>query len=331
MSETSIKTKCLYLQRIALRLFKPRVPRSLWIGVTYRCQCKCTHCFLGPQLNKGMSEMTFDEICRIIESARHAGFMEVCFFGGEPLLREDLFDLIRFTTKKGLLSAMFTNGILIDAEKAGELKRSGLSLCNVSLDSASPEDHDRFRGHEGCFEKAVAGIRHLRESGIKCNIWTYANKRAARDPELKALKAVIELGRKLDIQGVNILFPISAGNMADRRESVLNSDEREHVRKLYAPPFVEMEFSREDCRCHAGFQIIYISPAGDVSPCPVIAESYGNIFQEPLISIIERVNREFVESKITKCGDCIINVISSEEKLDEKLSMGNKEITSQQK
>ncbi|MBI5198314.1 MAG: radical SAM protein [Nitrospirae bacterium] len=305
-SATPLRTKWLYLRREVLRRFNPVIPRQLWIGVTYRCQCQCIHCCLGPLLNKEKDELTRREIFQLIETARHLGFMEVSYFGGEPLLREDLTDLIRFSSSRGLLSSIYTNGIRLTREKAKELRKAGLFFCNISLDSSSPEIHNQLRRSKECFEKAVDGIRYLTELGVRCSIWTYVKKSDIQD-DLQDLKSLIGMARRLEVRKVVILFPMASGNWLCGAESMLTLEERERVRPLHSPPFSVLEFPREDAHCNAGRRMVYVTPQGDVSPCPTVPHFFGNIRREALPDILKKLNTGFVEGKVGGCGECVMN------------------------
>ena len=108
-AETSFVTRWFHARQKILRRFRPYIPCQLYIGVTHRCQCDCVHCCLGPLLNKNRDELSPQEIHRLITAAKGLGFQEVSYFGGEPLLREDIDDLIRFSSSKGLQTSIYTN------------------------------------------------------------------------------------------------------------------------------------------------------------------------------------------------------------------------------
>jgi radical SAM protein with 4Fe4S-binding SPASM domain len=93
----------------------------------------------------------------------------VMFSGGEPLLREDIFELIGRATLLDLRSVLSTNGTLIDAAVADRLRQVGVGYVGVSLDGIG-QVHDRFRGQEGAFVRALAGLRHCRQAGLKVGL-----------------------------------------------------------------------------------------------------------------------------------------------------------------
>ena len=295
------------VHRKVRRLLGHKAPPQLWIAVTYNCQCRCGHCAVGPELNKKTNELNRTEITSILEEASFLGFRRVAFFGGEPLLRPDLPDIIKDTSKSGLLSTIYTNGILLNREYVHRLKEAGLDKCNISMDSPDSNVHDKFRHYEGCFERAIEGIRNLKEVNISTSIWTHVSKQDVSRNELKDLKRLIQMGRELNVSSIMILFPMATGNWLCGWNEILTREEREQVRKLLEPPFVGMEFPDEMATCRGGRMFVYIKPDGSVTPCPSIASIFGNIRQESLRSILRRIEKDFCCIAAEHQGDCVFN------------------------
>jgi len=131
-----------------------------------------------------MGELTTEEARALIEDLARFGSPVILFSGGEPLLRKDLFHLVRLATERGMRAVLSTNGTLIREKTAKDLKRIGLSYVGVSLDGMR-ETHDRFRGIKGAFDAALRGIRNCQEAGIKVGLRFTMNRRNARDiPEI---------------------------------------------------------------------------------------------------------------------------------------------------
>jgi MoaA/NifB/PqqE/SkfB family radical SAM enzyme len=299
------------LKRAALGLAGYHLPRQLYIGLTYRCQCRCAHCNVSASRQAGPDELGASEIKELISEAKKFQIPKIIFFGGEPLLKAELPEFVSYASSLGLLPALFTNGILL-ADKILELKRAGLQRCKVSLDSSRPEVHDKFRGHPGCFDMAVEGIRKAVRSGVKCTIYTIVSKEDAAGG-LSDLKALIALAKNWNAHNVVILFPMAAGDWTGKeREVLLTRAERDKVRALYDPPFVCMEFPREDTPCRAGRRLIYIDPRGNVSPCPSIPVNneglggMGSIRRESFRSVLLGFKKNSLPGRACK-GDCAMN------------------------
>ncbi len=298
----------LWKRRFLKFLGRP-VLEQLWIGVTYVCQCRCIHCGVctNKTYNATEAELGTEEIKGLISAARSLSIPKVALFGGEPLLRDDIVDVVSFASSSGLKSVIYTNGILLDRKTVRALKEAGLTKCNVSLDSSFKEEHDRRRGYRGCFEKAVKGIRCAIDEGLRCSIWTYASKNDVRNNDMADLRGLIRLARDLGVYNIMILFPAAAGNWQGMPEVLLTMEEREKVRSLYNPPFVIMEFPREDTRGTGGRSFVYITPYGDVTPCPFLQDSYGNVRDVTLKEALRRLRSERTPVTVCGSGQCMMN------------------------
>lgn len=305
LKDTGAKTRALYLLRQVRKRFLPWVPIQLYLGVTYRCQCRCLHCAMGPRLNDQAREMTDVEIKRLIVQARQIGVIEVIFFGGEPLMRPGITDLIRFTRSQGLLPVLFTNGIQLTPTRVRELKDAGLHQANISLDSGDPQVHDQNRRFPGCFDRAVAGIRNLVDQQIKCTIWTFANRDKLKN-DLKDMRDLVAVGKDLKVDRIIVLFPIATGNWVCAWEEILTPAERLQFRTIMDWRFVLLEFYGENAYCRAGKKVFYISPEGDVFPCPGVPLSYGHAVSEHMLKILRRMHKDLGAFSCRARGDCIM-------------------------
>lgn len=291
---------------------------QLWIAVTYNCQCRCEHCVVGPELNEKTDDLSQNEIYNILKDARSLGIRRVSFFGGEPLLRRDLPDIIRDTKKVGLRSTIYTNGLLLSEDNVKSLKEAGLDRCNVSLDSSDSNTHDQFRHYKGCFDKAIEGIGYLLKANISTSIWTHVSKKDVSINGLSDMKRLIQMGREIGVSNIMILFPMASGNWLCGWDEILTKEERERVRELLDPPFVRMEFPHEMTTCKGGRLFAYIKPDGNVTPCPTVPNVFGNVRQESLRKILQRINKDYCCFTKSHQGDCVLNDPSFCEKLSNK-------------
>lgn len=305
-TDTSLLTKWLYIRRQARKLVGRASPIQLWLGMTYRCQCRCVHCCQGPYLGSDVSELSEEQFRQLIDVARRLGALEVVFFGGEPLLRRDTISLIAYARRRGMLSHLFTNGILLDEERTRALKEAGLFRVNISIDAADAEEHDERRRLPGCYEKAIAGIRRLVALNIRCIIWTYASKRDVAQKNMSDLEGVVALGKELGVNGVYVCFPVATGNWACGQHEMLTLEERGRVRVFQSDPFVELEFPEETSPCRGGIRMLYVSPDGRLSPCPCIPYIYGDVRKEPLDTIAKRMWKEMRRYQREAGGQCIM-------------------------
>jgi 12,18-didecarboxysiroheme deacetylase len=169
-----------------LQFSQDKKPVVVW-NCTRRCNLKCVHCYSHSANKDYPGEMTTDQGKALIEDLAQFGAPVILFSGGEPTLRNDLYELAEFAVAQGMRAVISTNGTNITPEVASRLKDIGLSYVGVSLDGMR-ETNDKFRGQVGAFDEALAGIRNCLEAEIKVGLRFTINKRNAADiPEIFTL------------------------------------------------------------------------------------------------------------------------------------------------
>ena len=178
-----------------LQFSKDKKPVVVW-NMTQRCNLKCVHCYahaIDPSSHE--DPISNEKAKEIIDDLAQFGAPVMLFSGGEPLVREDLVDLAKYATSKGMRAVISTNGTLITKSKAKELKEVGLSYVGISLDGAE-EVHDKFRGVKGSFKKALQGVENCQAEGLKVGLRFTINKRNAMEiPHLFDLIGTMEVPR----------------------------------------------------------------------------------------------------------------------------------------
>ncbi len=142
---------------------KKPIPVTVW-NATSRCNLKCVHCYADAGSRRS-GELTTEEAKEMIEDLASIKVPVLLISGGEPLMREDIFDLIEFAKSRGLHCSLSTNGTLIDGEVAERLKEAGVDYVGVSLDGLE-RTNDEFRGLKGAFKKALEGLVNAKDVGI---------------------------------------------------------------------------------------------------------------------------------------------------------------------
>jgi len=125
------------------------------------CNAKCWTCISWTE-SENDAVLSFSKASHIIDRLAEAGFTKVCFTGGEPMLRKDLFRLLALAKRKGFTTELVSNGLLINERKARLLVDSKLDILIVSIDAADPQLNDRLRGIEGYHELALAAVENIR-------------------------------------------------------------------------------------------------------------------------------------------------------------------------
>ena len=138
------------------------LPRVLW-ELNTTCNLNCSWCHARPHDSKGISTTEVEEGLALIKKW---GIRGVIFSGGEPFLRPDILHLLKFAASLDMDVDVCTNATLID-EHAAQVLSGVLSEISVSIDSANPLIHNKLRGAPNAWERAVAGISQLKQSGLE--------------------------------------------------------------------------------------------------------------------------------------------------------------------
>lgn len=178
-----------------LQFAKDKKPVVVW-NMTQRCNLKCVHCYAhAVEPSRHKDPISTDQAKAIIDDLAAFGAPVMLFSGGEPLVREDLVELAKYATSRGMRAVISTNGTLITKAKARELKGVGLSYVGISLDGAE-EVHDRFRAVPGSYKMALKGVENCQAEGLKVGLRFTINKRnAAEIPHLFDLIEAMEVPR----------------------------------------------------------------------------------------------------------------------------------------
>ena len=147
--------------KYAFSRFWTHKPVILTHSVTSKCNCECKICDVWRKKNC-TNEMSTCEIFQMLNEAKKLNFVSYVVWGGEPLLRSDMLDILQYAHELNLYTSIITNGVNL-AEKARRIVET-VDLIWVSLDHYS-DYHDEMRGRNGSFKKAVEGITRLRREG----------------------------------------------------------------------------------------------------------------------------------------------------------------------
>jgi radical SAM protein with 4Fe4S-binding SPASM domain len=154
---------------IESNIINPRLQIVAW-EITRSCNLFCSHCRASAHSGPYPGELSTEECFKLIDQIHEVGKPIIILSGGEPLLRQDVFEVGRYATNKGFRVVMGTNGTLITREIAAKMREMPLSRISVSIDFPSPELQDNFRGQKGAYEAAITGIENAQKAGIEVQI-----------------------------------------------------------------------------------------------------------------------------------------------------------------
>ena len=273
------------------------------IGLTYRCQLNCVHCGVYGQRDDSRSELSREEVFDLIDQSYSLGIYFIIFSGGEPLMRDEISDYVKHSVNRGIMAAVSTNGLLLSKGVILELKKSGISFINLSIDSADPAMHDKLRGLNGCFLKASQAITDCVKVGIPVLVSTYATKENIASRELEK---IISFSRCIGASGVRVLLAARAGKWSNCLDLSLSEAEKEYLGSLLDPCYVYFEgVCNKFTECNAALKkLLYVSAYGDVQPCSFVPINFGNIRNDTLAGIWLRMSKNDFYSSLNAC-ECI--------------------------
>ena len=201
-------------------------PRLVFWETTAACNLVCSHC----RRTEVADELSPDELSReeaesLIDEMSGWGRTILVFSGGEPLMRPDIFRLMRYANEKGVIVALATNGTLIDQDLAKRIRESGVDRVSISLDGADEATHDVLRRLPGSFQSAIAGAQALRAEGVPLQINVTVAKHNADQ-----LDEMVSLAKDLGAAALHLflLVPVGCG-MEIAEDQTLQADAYEET------------------------------------------------------------------------------------------------------
>jgi radical SAM protein with 4Fe4S-binding SPASM domain len=283
-----------------------------------------------------------DEAFRIIDDISSYAKPVVVLSGGEPLLRDDVFDIARYGTKRGLRMCLATNGTLVDDALCEKIKESGIRIVSLSLDGSSEEVHDDFRKQKGAFAGTIRAAGLFRDHGIEFIINSSFTRRNQEE-----IPKVYKLAKEIGATAWYMFMIVPTGRGEEIMNELISKEDYEDilewhyrmekdekdilVRPTCAPHYYRIvlqqskeegeKFERRSLKfstggakgCIAGQLIALIDVDGNILPCSYFPKSAGNIRERSFKDIWENSElfkelRDFKKYK-NKCGSCeYINV-----------------------
>jgi len=273
------------------------IPCSTYVALTNKCGFNCWHC---SKADRQGEELRKEVWIQIMKKLQDIGVSIIGFTGGEPLLREDLEDIIKSIDSRST-TILFTSGDGLTSEKAKSLKDAGLFYVAISLDHYDKVKHNKLRGSDRAFDVAVQAI----ENSLKNGFYTAVQLTVRKDfLNRKSMDKYIEFVKYLGAQEIRIAEPMPTGRLMNEKADIfLDESEREllknyHIEanrngnlpKIEAIPYLESE---ELYGCVAGTQHLYIDAFGNLCPCDFTPLSFGNVHEEGFDVVYQRLREQF--------------------------------------
>jgi MoaA/NifB/PqqE/SkfB family radical SAM enzyme len=251
-------------------LAKTSGPSHAQIGVTNACPQRCEYCYNRNRQGKPMDKET---ILKTARELKQMGVVWLGLTGGEPLLNDDLVEIVDNVSGDCAVK-LFTTGCTLTREKATQLRQAGLFSVSVSLDHWQEEEHDQGRRYQGAFQKALKGIKLFQEAGgIQVGVSAVLSREMIVNDRVEEFLDFLEgLGVheawlsevKPSLEAYwndNLIITEADRLKLVKLQNVYNSQGKMTVNYLG-------HFEGKECfGCNAGNKMVYVDAFGDVSPC----------------------------------------------------------------
>jgi MoaA/NifB/PqqE/SkfB family radical SAM enzyme len=282
--------------------------------ITNRCPCKCRSCLW---LHNDWEDVPLADLQRFYLEAKEQGFIATAISGGEPFIRKDLGQILRFVKEEaGMPILLFNTGWYLKERMDEVLPYIDMML--VSLDSARPERHDEIRGLRGLFDRLVEAVvlAKTRYPDISYQFNCCVQKGIA--DEIDGLLALTEeMGLRISFDVITEYRHGEGGGAFTRTEMGLPASELREVcstilekkragapilnSELYFQYFVE---GRPGYRCHFPKLAMSLDGRGYVEDCLNLDSPIANIREMPLKEIMELQRFRQLRRDAEKCSSC---------------------------
>jgi AdoMet-dependent heme synthase len=317
------------------RIFRENIPYSGSLELTHRCNLSCRHCYQFSPRSGG--ELDTGQWKKVLEDLAAAGCLFLAITGGEPLLREDLPELIDAAASRGYALTLQTNGVLLDAATARLLGRYPTLRVDVSVYGAKTSTHDGFTGMDGSLAAARRAMELLRENGVPLML-----KATVGGFNLDEVEGIAALADSLGVKAVfsSLIFPCNDRGTAptalrlddaglERFIRFETSYMRENICELMGVDatglsYEDMAAFLHKCavdpaqiqgesrhHCGGGSTVFAINPYGDVYPCVAFPLVVGNVIKDNFTDIWkdspELIRLRGLEDDLPEhCRDCVL-------------------------
>lgn len=311
------------------------VPLGVSCEITRRCNANCVDCF-SKDPSPTPVEMDTDAWKALVKESKNANVFSFSFLGGEPLLREDIGELIQSASEHRLLPSMHTNGYDLTADTVKQLASNGLWAVRITLDGCTPQTQDTFRGLEGLYHRVIQAIGLLRQHGVVVQVGSTLAQQTYRE-----IPTVMKMVADMDVSTIVLsrIYSVGPGiynkDLALRPEQYLEilpelfeaasslniGIQYPDIPAVYFEKTIGLDVYRNLQElgqieiCSAGVFACNVGPQGDVTPCDVsVGISLGNVQEQSLLEIwktsptLEHL-RTLTKAQQEPCKNCRLHTV----------------------
>jgi MoaA/NifB/PqqE/SkfB family radical SAM enzyme len=264
---------------------------------SYLCNFQCTHCSAEYYMDRhkkkvfkiedARTKIDLADVRELSKQADELGLARFVITGGEPLVMKDFDEVVEAINPDKHYIITDTNGWFLDNNRAKHLKSIGVEKVQLSLDSMIEKDHDEFRNKPGSYKRVIKAIDSSLDAGLNLLLSTVLVKGRAKTQEfLDMCKFATDKG-----VGLYVSYAKPTGSCSDHPEFVIDKEDADILRELEKSYSVFSHMtptygSFKGCITVKG--IITVTSTGEVTPCPYIDMSLGNLRQASLKEILAR-------------------------------------------
>lgn len=274
------------------------------LQILYTCNFRCKICDFWKAPYTDMPHLSLDQVRLATANLKALGPLLISIGGGEPLMHPDLMEIVNCLSRDNY-PLMICNGWYVTPENARALFKAGMHEVSISVDYANPQKHDRQRGMEGAFQRAINGLKLLNENRVKS--WQRVHMiSVVMEDNLEEIEPLAQLAKEI---GITYLVTRYSSGRGKKDTQVFPVDVGEYLVKLRKkhrcfislPGYLE-RFNEAVFPCYAGKNLFNIDSQGDVTRCiDSLEEPVGNIIRDDILSIKEKLLEKYSESRCDKC------------------------------
>ena len=281
------------------------------IYITNACNLRCVHCFIRADMPLP-NELTTNEIKKLINNFSNYGGKILTITGGEPLVRRDIFEILKFAKDNNLFVVLLTNGTLVNENNANQLVKY-VDQIQISIDGPNEETHDAIRG-VGTFKKTMKAIHLLGNTNVDIFISMTPVPRFI--PDINSFlrdfpKFVDEMKKYQNIRAINVNLVLLPGRMLSNEDIDVYTKFSQELTFKYLKNENEfnlnfLHLNKKITSCGYA-EVLTVLPNGDIKPCYPSPTVVGNIRDNEFIDIVTELKTLFnlnLVDKIQTCSTC---------------------------
>lgn len=299
---------------------------------TRRCGLNCIHCRAEAVDSEYSGELSTAEAKKMLDNIANFAQPVLILTGGEPMIREDIYELAKYADLLGMRVVMAPCGALVNPNTVAKMKSSGIKAISISLDGKDAETHDSFRGINGAYNNALKALKYAREGGLPFQINTTVSKL-----NVEQLPQIYELSINLGASMLDFFFLVPTGRGSGLKKLEIDAETYEQtlnwiydlsqnspigIKTTCAPHYARIQMQRagDDYdniptrfrarSCMGGKGFIFISHRGIVQPCGFLDLKCGDLREQDFD--LQKVYQESIIFKNLRalekysgiCGKC---------------------------